>query len=243
MVQEYNRMLSNLEKNKIELARSKKESAWREMAQQVAHEIKNPLTPMKLTLQQLEMLMHGGSFPKEKAESAVKNLLVQLEILNEIATSFSSFARMPAPILHRTDINRLVEKAVALHANHPLGKVSLKSSATPLFVMGDDQLLSRIFSNLILNALQSGRDNDGVLVEVTVTQSEGNAVISFRDNGRGIDESLRDKVFMPHFTTKQSGSGLGLAISRQGIEQSGGSIWFETSSTGTVFFVALPSVS
>src|SRR5262249_54368484 len=149
MVQEYNRMLANLEKSKIELARSQKESAWREMAQQVAHEIKNPLTPMKLTLQQLEMSLHnGGSFPKEKAEGAVKNLLIQLEILNEIATSFSSFARMPAPILHRTDIVRLVEKAVALYANHPLGKVTLTSTPPSLIVLGDDQLLSRIFSNL-----------------------------------------------------------------------------------------------
>lgn len=240
MVQEYNRMLSNLEKSKIELARSQKESAWREMAQQVAHEIKNPLTPMKLTLQQLEMLMHGGSFPKEKAEGAVKNLLVQLEILNEIATSFSSFARMPAPILHRTDVSKLIEKAVGLYSNHPAGKVVLKSTVNSVYVMGDDQLLSRIFSNLILNALQSG---ETVLVEVEIQVKEGNVIISFRDNGRGIDEALRDKVFMPHFTTKKSGSGLGLAISRQGIEQSGGSIWFETSSKGTTFFISLPSAS
>lgn len=240
MVQEYNRMLSNLEKNKIELARSQKESAWREMAQQVAHEIKNPLTPMKLTLQQLEMLMHGDNFPKEKAERAVKNLLVQLEILNEIATSFSSFARMPAPILNRTDIHKLVEKTVALYSNHPSGRVVLKPSGKGQYVvMGDDQLLSRIFSNLILNGLQSG---ESPVVEAAVTQVDNNVVISFRDNGRGIDESLRDKVFMPHFTTKKSGSGLGLAISRQGIEQSGGSIWFETSPAGTTFFISLPAV-
>jgi signal transduction histidine kinase len=243
MVQQYNRMLSNLEKNKIELARSQKESAWREMAQQVAHEIKNPLTPMKLTLQQLEMLMHSGNFPKEKAESAVKNLLVQLEILNEIATSFSSFARMPAPILHRTNVMMLVEKAVAFYANHPSGRVVLKTSAGSFNVMGDDQLLSRIFSNLILNALQSGREGEMLIVEVSVSIDGGNVVVRFRDNGRGIDEALRDKVFMPHFTTKKSGSGLGLAISRQGIEQSGGAIWFETSAAGTTFFVSLPAVN
>lgn len=242
MVQEYNRMLSNLEKSKIELARSQKESAWREMAQQVAHEIKNPLTPMKLTLQQLEMLMSGGTLPTEKAEGAVKNLLVQLEILNEIATSFSSFARMPAPILHRTDVIKLVEKAVALYNNHPSGKVVLRPSSNGLFVMGDDQLLSRIFSNLILNALQSGKEGESTIVEVSATLSEGNVVVSFRDNGRGIEEALRDKVFMPHFTTKKSGSGLGLAISRQGIEQSGGSIWFETSPAGTTFHISLPAV-
>jgi signal transduction histidine kinase len=240
MVQEYNRMLSNLEKSKIELARSQKESAWREMAQQVAHEIKNPLTPMKLTLQQLEMLMHSGAFPKEKAESAVKNLLVQLEILNEIATSFSSFARMPAPILVRTDVVKLVEKVVSLYSNHPAGKVVFSATVDHAHVMGDDQLLSRIFSNLILNALQSG---ENVLVEVSIQIEDKSVVVQFRDNGRGIDETLRDKVFMPHFTTKKSGSGLGLAISRQGIEQSGGDIWFETSPNGTSFFISLPSVS
>lgn len=241
MVQEYNRMLANLEKSKIELARSQKESAWREMAQQVAHEIKNPLTPMKLTLQQLELSLHNnGTLPKEKAEAAVKNLLVQLEILNDIATSFSSFARMPAPILHRTDIVRLVEKAVGLYANHPLGKVALTTAPASVVVMGDDQLLSRIFSNLILNALQSGKEGEKVNVEVSVQIENTNVIIRVRDNGRGIDESLRDKVFMPHFTTKKSGSGLGLAISRQGIEQSGGSIRFETSTQGTTFFISLP---
>ncbi|MEI9920504.1 MAG: HAMP domain-containing sensor histidine kinase [Bacteroidota bacterium] len=234
MVQEYNRMLANLEKNKIELARSQKESAWREMAQQVAHEIKNPLTPMKLTLQQLEMLMRNGSFPKEKAEGAVKNLLIQIEILNEIATSFSSFARMPAPILNRIDVVKVVGKVVALYS-----KVKFNPVTEPLFVMGDEQLLARIFSNIILNGLQSGED---VLVEVSIQKKNDNVVISFHDNGRGIDEALRDKVFMPHFTTKKSGSGLGLAISRQGIEQSGGSIWFETSPEGTDFFISLPAV-
>ncbi len=106
--------------------------------------------------------------------------------------------------------------------------------------MGDDQLLSRIFSNLVLNALQSGRDGEPVNVQVSVKQSDGNVVIAFKDNGRGIDESFRDKVFMPHFTTKKSGSGLGLAISRQGIEQSGGSIWFETGPGGTTFIISLP---
>jgi len=129
---------------------------------------------------------------------------------------------------------KVTEKAVALYSN-----VTFNPAGRPLFVMGDELLLSRIFSNLILNGLQSG---EGASVNVSIQLKENNAVISFKDNGRGIDESLRDKVFMPHFTTKKSGSGLGLAISRQGIEQSGGSIWFETSSKGTTFFISLPSV-
>lgn len=242
MVQEYNRMVRNLEKSKVELARNQKENAWREMAQQVAHEIKNPLTPMKLTLQQMQMLLREGTMEKERAGAAVKNLLTQLDILNEIATSFSSFARMPAPILHRTDLYTLVEKTVALYNMHPLGEVTLRSARGNFFVMGDDQLLSRVFSNLILNALQSAGETGDIRVEVSIEIDGDKVVVSFRDNGPGIDESLRDKVFMPHFTTKKSGSGLGLAISRQGVEQSGGAIWFETSNNGTTFFIAFPVV-
>ncbi len=242
MVQEYNRMVRNLEKSKIELARNQKENAWREMAQQVAHEIKNPLTPMKLTLQQMQMLLREGTMEKERAGAAVKNLLTQLDILNEIATSFSSFARMPAPILHRTDLYTLVEKTVALYNMHPLGEVTLRSARGNFFVMGDDQLLSRVFSNLILNALQSAGETGDIRVEVSIEIDGDKVVVSFRDNGPGIDEALRDKVFMPHFTTKKSGSGLGLAISRQGVEQSGGAIWFETSNNGTTFFIAFPVV-
>ncbi len=242
MVQEYNRMVRNLEKSKVELARNQKENAWREMAQQVAHEIKNPLTPMKLTLQQMQMLLRDGTIEKERATSAVKNLLTQLDILNEIATSFSSFARMPAPILLRTDLYASLEKSVALYYAHPLGKVRLVTPRASVFVMGDDQLLSRVFSNLILNALQSSGEHGKVEVQVAMEVRGNQVVVSFSDNGPGIDESLRDKVFMPHFTTKKSGSGLGLAISRQGVEQSGGSIWFETSPQGTDFFISFPLV-
>src|SRR5205085_2733978 len=239
MVGEYNKMVANLERSKVELARSQKESAWREIAQQVAHEIKNPLTPMKLTLQQLESLVRNGNLSPEKAQQALKNLLAQVEILNEIASSFSTFARMPAPTLARVNAIAIIEKTVQLYAGHPMGKVELVKTTLPVWVLGDDQLLSRIFSNLILNGLQSG--STGVVrVVVTARVVDSNLLVSVSDNGSGIDADLSDKVFLPHFTTKKSGSGLGLAISRQGIEHSGGSIWFESGPAGTTFFVSLP---
>jgi two-component system nitrogen regulation sensor histidine kinase NtrY len=239
MVGEYNKMVVNLERSKVDLARSQKESAWREIAQQVAHEIKNPLTPMKLTLQQLEVLVRKGNLSPERAEQALKNLLTQVEILNEIASSFSTFARMPAPTLSRVNAITIVEKTVQLYAGHPMGKVDLVKPESPVWILGDDQLLSRIFSNLILNGLQSGAAG-AVRVVVTARVIDANLVVSVADNGSGIDADLSDKVFLPHFTTKKSGSGLGLAISRQGIEQSGGSIWFESGSSGTTFYVSLP---
>lgn len=238
MVGEYNKMVMNLESSKLELARRQKESAWREMAQQVAHEIKNPLTPIKLTLQQMEALVRTNDLSKERAEQSIKNVLAQLEILNDIATSFSSFARMPAPLLERIELLGVVDKAVALYAGHPAGAVTFARPAGEIWIMGDQQLLSRIFSNLILNGLQSGPGR--VAVTVSVVTRGGQVIVGFRDNGAGIPAELGDKIFLPHFTTKKSGSGLGLAISRQGIEQSGGRIWFESGPSGTTFFISLP---
>ncbi len=240
MVTEYNRMVENLEQSKIELARNQKEHAWREIAKQVAHEIKNPLTPMKLTLQQLEQLIRDKNLSEERAFKSVNTLLNQVEILNEIASSFSAFARMPAPILQRVDLVSTIKKSVDLYANNEWGNVTHDTWPTPIFIMGDDQLLNRIFSNIILNGLQSGSESD-VQVHVSIYKDVSSVILTFRDNGMGIDQELSKKVFTPYFSTKQSGSGLGLAIAKQGIEQSGGEIWFDTEpGKGTRFYIKLP---
>ncbi|MBN8575553.1 MAG: hypothetical protein J0L66_01360 [Cytophagales bacterium] len=238
MVSEYNKMVENLEQSKIELSRSQKESAWREIARQVAHEIKNPLTPMKLTLQQMQLWLAKDSWEKERGRQSVSTLLSQVEILNEIASSFSAFARMPAPILERVEVVALVTKTVNLYASSDLGKVALNAGPEPIFIMGDPQLLDRIFSNLILNGLQAGAG--GATVEVSVQNLAEEVVVSVQDKGAGIPTELREKIFQPYFTTKKSGSGLGLAIARQGIELSGGRIWFESEPGRTVFYVAFP---
>jgi len=242
MVKEYNRMVQNLEQSKVELARTQKESAWREMAKQVAHEIKNPLTPMKLTLQQMElMLKKEEGISKERVERSVKTLLSQVEILNEIASSFSTFARMPSPVMARLELNAVVKKTIDLYANNSYGKLNWTPSDTSVFVMGDEQLLMRIFSNLILNALQAGESAQPLVVDVRVETKESNVLITIRDNGRGITDDVKEKIFTPYFTTKKSGSGLGLAIVQQGIEQSRGSIWLESQEgRGTIFYVQFP---
>ncbi len=242
MVSEYNKMVSNLEQSKVELARSQKESAWREIAKQVAHEIKNPLTPMKLTLQQMEYLLKMNKLDDEKARTSINTLLTQVDILNEIASSFSAFARMPAPILSRIDLNSLLNKCVNLYSDNEGGEVVFKSSISAAFVMGDEQLFNRIFSNIILNGLQSAQ-GETVFVQVELNRVNGYYQISIIDNGKGIEPDMLNKVFIPYFSTKQSGSGLGLAISKQGIEQSGGEIWFETGlDEGTTFYIKLPMV-
>lgn len=242
MVSEYNRMVNNLEQSKIELARSQKESAWREIAKQVAHEIKNPLTPMKLTLQQMEYQLKSNKLDDEKARTSINTLLTQVDILNEIASSFSAFARMPAPILVRLDLTSILKKSVNLYSDYEGGGVSFKSSLNSAWVMGDEQLFNRIFSNIILNGLQAGLDK-AVMVDVGLIRDDHGYLIQVKDNGKGIEPAMLDKVFSPYFSTKQSGSGLGLAISRQGIEQSGGEIWFDSiPGVGTTFYIRLPAV-
>lgn len=242
MVSEYNKMVHNLEQSKNELARSQKESAWREIAKQVAHEIKNPLTPMKLTLQQMEYLLTMKRLDDEKARTSINTLLTQVDILNEIASSFSAFARMPAPILERIDLVALLKKSVNLYLDYDGGEVEFKSSFNTAFVMGDEQLFNRIFSNIILNGLQSGNGQQ-VSVHVNLRHVDNYYEISISDNGNGIAPEMINEVFIPYFSTKQSGSGLGLAISKQGIEQSGGEIWFDSApGAGTTFYIKLPEV-
>lgn len=238
MVKEYNRMLTNLEQSKIELARREKESAWREIAKQVAHEIKNPLTPMKLTLQQMERMLIHGELSNEKTANSVKTLLSQVDILSGIAGSFSAFATMPSPKVSSVDLNVILKRTVSLFENHLLGNVSLLEFSEVVRVLGDENLLGRIFSNIILNGLQSDKKKR---IQVTVSsQVEGNWItIHFKDNGSGVPAELKDRIFLPHFSTKDTGSGLGLAIAKQGIEQMGGQIWFETSLAGTSFFIKL----
>ena len=240
MVNEYNRMIENLALSKIELSRSEKESAWREIAKQIAHEINNPLTPMKLTLQRMELAQLNGNLSKEDTEKSLKTLLAQVEILNKIASSFSTFARMPAPVLQRMDLNMILKRVADLHSADSSGTIHLHSSEG-IYILGDEQLLTRVFSNITLNAQQSAIEGRSVKIEMVTKINNGFCVISISDNGNGIDEELIEKVFLPHFSTKKSGSGIGLAIAKQGIERSGGEIWFESKvGSGTTFYIKLP---
>ena len=242
LVKEYNRMLSNLEESKLALAKSEKEIAWREMARQVAHEIKNPLTPMKLTLQQMEQALRDGHWPPEKSQKALEVLLKQVEILNEIAASFSMFASMPAASPRQINLYETLQEAVNLFAAEGQGKVTCECSRDAVMVSFDPTSFSRAISNMIINSLQSKRDGqDSVEVRISAVRHSHSVVISIQDNGRGIPPDDRDNVFQPYFTTKKSGSGLGLAMTRQIVMQAGGKIWFESEvNRGTTFFIELP---
>lgn len=241
LVREYNSMLDKLEESRVALARSEKESAWREMARQVAHEIKNPLTPMKLSLQHLQqrMLMEGRG--DEAAHKTIQTLLVQIETLSDIATSFSSFAQMPTPISERFDWAEVAREVVALHTKDERVHVNLEAAEGPCFVWGDRKLMGRILTNLILNGIQAVPSDTEPHLQVRLREEADYAVMEVTDNGQGIPEDIRHKVFLPNFSTKFSGSGLGLALAKRGVEHAGGEISFESrEGEGTTFTVTLP---
>jgi signal transduction histidine kinase len=233
MVKEYNAMLIKLKDSKSELERAQREQAWREIAQQVAHEIKNPLTPMKLSLQQLQR-----SQPENQAlQKSLDSLLVQVDLLNGIASSFSSFARMPAPQLKPVDVAEAINGVVEMYRQE--GEIRFQTVQAPCYALADKALLIRIVSNLILNGIQAAVTS-APRVQVAVENHEDKIIVRIRDNGSGIDPEMQAKVFQPHFTTKKTGSGLGLAIARQGIEQMGGDIGFESQpGEGSTFFFTL----
>ena len=247
LVNEYNNMLYKLEASKNVLASTEKESAWREMAKQVAHEIKNPLTPMKLTLQHLLRLQSEGKLEEpQKLKKPIQTLIHQVDTLSDIATSFSTFAKMPLPKNELMDFRKVVQDTLELFKNREKGTISFEdfSQSDKLRIMGDDQLFGRVISNLIINGIQAVEEPDKPEIKVRLKEEEGQVILEIHDNGKGIPDELKDKIFIPNFSTKSEGSGLGLAIAKRGVETAGGSIWFETDlGTGTSFFLSFDLVN
>jgi two-component system, NtrC family, nitrogen regulation sensor histidine kinase NtrY len=245
LTKSYNKMIKKLDESKIALSQSEKQTAWREMAKQVAHEIKNPLTPMKLSIQQLQRtLPMDDPKSRDRIQRALNSLTEQIDNISEIANSFSEFAKMPVPRNERFDLVPAVQKTVDLYSQNNNIKINFDSSDKEIFVMGDRMLLNRVITNLILNGIQSVPPvrQPEISVKVYKNEEENFGMIEVKDNGSGIAESIRKKVFIPNFSTKVGGSGLGLAMAKRGIEHAGGNIWFETlEGEGTTFFIDLPA--
>ncbi|SOD97533.1 sensor histidine kinase [Spirosoma fluviale] len=248
LIREYNRMLVKLEESKQALAQNEKQSAWREMAKQVAHEIKNPLTPMKLTLQHLQRTLPGGNDSGSANDPARRimlrafdSLLDQIDNLSDIATSFSEFAKMPLPKKEVFEVTSVFNKTADLYADDKRISLQREIMNGPVMTIGDRQMIGRILTNLLINAIQSVPVDRRPIIGLKLFVNVDNVQIEIHDNGAGIPESIRSKVFLPNFSTKRGGSGLGLAIAKRGVEHAGGTIWFETTEdVGTSFFVSLP---
>jgi two-component system, NtrC family, nitrogen regulation sensor histidine kinase NtrY len=242
LVKEYNKMVKKVEENAILMAQNEREMAWREMARQVAHEIKNPLTPMKLNIQYLQQALRSGySNIEELAAKVTESLIEQIDNLSYIASEFSNFAKMPEAKPEEVDLNELLERAAELYLNETDVKVTLKKSQERVVVVTDKSQLLRTFTNLLENAVQSIPEGRAGKINVVILREDGHAVVSVSDNGRGIAPDIAEKIFQPYFTTKSSGTGLGLAMTRKIIEFWKGSIWFETEEgVGTTFYIRLP---
>ena len=242
LVKEYNRTLNELVKNAELLARSERESAWREMAKQVAHEIKNPLTPMKLHVQMLERSYKDGADDiGERIERTAKALIEQIDTLSNIATEFSSFAKMPKAQIEEVDLRELLQSCTDLHKESEEAEVVFVDKiGQPVLVQADSKQMLRVMNNLVKNAIQAIPETEEGKIEITLTRERSSLLISVKDNGTGIPKDVQERIFVPNFTTKTSGMGLGLAMVKNIIEGLGGEIWFETKEdVGTTFFIRL----
>jgi two-component system, NtrC family, nitrogen regulation sensor histidine kinase NtrY len=243
-VKEYNKMVSKLDDSAAALAKSEREGAWREMARQVAHEIKNPLTPMKLSLQYLQKSIAArSSNVEELTTNVVKTLVEQIEHLNHIAGEFGQFANIGNPKNETFDLNEVIKLVTQLHSIDDRIHIGLHLIQRPIMIHADRTHINRLFTNLILNAMQAVPSDRNVMINVIEDITQDTVLIKVHDNGNGISEALQSKIFTPNFTTKTSGTGLGLAMSKGIVEQAKGKIWFETEAgVGTTFFVELPVV-
>jgi nitrogen fixation/metabolism regulation signal transduction histidine kinase len=244
LVDEYNKMVQKLDESAGKLAKSEREGAWREMARQVAHEIKNPLTPMKLNLQYLQMAIDNNSPEVKNISLYVAGILLeQIEHLSQIASDFAQFANIGNTKNQLFDVNKVLENIITLYATNDEIMINSDLISDEVLIEADKTQVNRLFTNLLQNAVQSVPDYRDVLIEIQSTLEDHKVLISIKDNGNGIPTSMHSKIFTPNFTTKSSGTGLGLAMCRGIVEKLNGRIWFETrEDEWTCFYVEIPLV-
>ena len=242
LVESYNSMIDDLEESARKLATSERKQAWREMAKQVAHEIKNPLTPMRLSVQSFQQKFD----PKDpgvhkKVDEYSKTLIQQIDTLSSIASAFSNFAKMPVQKLELLNVVEVVELALDIF---PDSDIEFTSNESQINVDFDRSQLIRIITNLVKNAIQSIPVDRSPQISIIISSNDTDVVIQVKDNGNGITESIERKIFEPRFTTKTSGMGLGLPMIKNIIETYNGSISFSTLiGEGSEFTVRFPKHS
>jgi nitrogen fixation/metabolism regulation signal transduction histidine kinase len=243
LIKAYNSMVDELELSATKLAQSEREEAWREMAKQVAHEIKNPLTPMRLTVQSFQRKFDANDPElKQKLKDYSETLIQQIDTMSSVASAFSNFASMPAQQNETLNVVEVVELALDIFNED---YIVFESMEEEIISKMDRTQLIRIITNLVKNAIQSIPLEQKIKsILVTVQRDDNNVLILVKDNGIGIEEHNIDRIFEPKFTTKNSGMGLGLGIIKNIIENYKGTITFETKyGTGTTFTVSLPIIN
>ena len=239
LVKSYNSMIDELEESAVQLAKSEREQAWREMAKQVAHEIKNPLTPMRLTVQNFQRKFNPEDENiNKKVDEYSKTLIQQIDTMSSIASAFSNFAKMPAQQNETLNVVKIVKLALDIFNED---YIVFTSDSEEIITKFDKTQLIRVVTNLVKNAIQAIPENQTPKVVINVATKNNNVVITVADNGSGVLEENLDKVFEPKFTTKTSGMGLGLAMVKNIVETHQGTITFVSEKDkGTTFTVSLP---
>ena len=244
LIDNYNKMVNKLEESAQILAKKERDSAWREMAKQVAHEIKNPLTPMKLSIQYLEKaISRNPDDAKHITKKISATILEQIDNLTGIAEAFGNFAELPHTSNVKIELNNIVEVVYNLFRKREDMDISLSIPIDPIYVYGDKGQLVRILNNLVKNATESITPKRRGKIELSLDLILGKAIIKVKDNGVGIPDDKKDKIFQPKFTTKDSGSGLGLAIAANMIESMNGKVYFESElDVFTCFYIELKQI-
>lgn len=244
LIKEYNLMIAELEQSAVRIMQSERESAWKEMARQVAHEIRNPLTPLKLGMQQLERswLDKDPGF-EERFKRFIESFIEQIDGLTRIATEFSDFAKMPDAQFAEFDLVEVIRNSVTVFDSHAhvTIKLNLAEDAQSVIMMGDKDQLLRAFNNLIKNSIEASTNLRRCIIKINVSIESDQTVVEIEDNGEGIPKDVRRKLFQPNFTTKSSGTGLGLAFVKRAIEVLDGTISYHTTlGKGTSFILRFP---
>ena len=241
LVERYNLLVDRVETSAEQLAKAEREGAWQTMARQIAHEINNPLTPMKLSVQKLQLKRGTDSFD-EYFDKTTKMLISEIDNLAHIAQSFSAFAKQPEVVTTEVDVAEKLSHVITLQrANDENIPIRYVGADSGVVVYADREQISQVFVNILRNAIQAleGRKDADIIVSLNALYSDKEIQISISDNGPGIPEEIRERIFLPNFTTKSNGNGLGLAISKRIIEGTGGRIEFESNDKGTTFFIYL----
>ena len=242
LVGEYNKMVNKLEESAKALAQSEREGAWREMARQIAHEIKNPLTPMKLSIQYLQKAINAGSVNvKELSQQVASTLVEQIDQLSKIAGDFSQFANIGNVQLEKFDISEVIKSLISLYNTDHSVHIEWNKEEGNYFIMADKIQINRLFTNLLKNAIEASEGMNEKHIIIHQSQQNKFVLIEVTDKGTGISEETQHKIFTPNFTTKSSGTGLGLAICKGIVEKANGHISFKTAvGKGSTFIVELP---
>lgn len=244
-VERFNSMIEELDNSTRELARTQRETAWREMARQVAHEIKNPLTPMKLQIQMLERAADKDiEKAREMMKKATKSLIQQIDNLAHIASEFSNFAKMPTANNKPFELNQLVESVYTLFKEEENIQLRFHASEDKINVFADENQILRVLNNLVKNAIQAIPFDRPGIIQIALYKNKGVAIVKVSDNGSGISEERKENIFTPYFTTKSSGTGIGLAMAKSIVEAAKGNLYFESKEDiGTDFYMELPLFS